>query len=214
MPSAASRPLSNGTGERLGAVFGAALRQCRVQAGLTQEQLAHRSGISIRAISDLERNRTARPLMRSARMRAEALGLTGAAMEQFTRAAIGGDTDVPPPQGPPGYPADRLGLADSPPWAGVPRQLPAAIRDLSSRECELAALGRMLDEAVTGPAAMPVVVITGIAGAGKTALAVCWAREVAGRFADGQLYGDLGGFSAAGRDVPQHHRRAQNADPA
>ncbi|WP_432894298.1 helix-turn-helix domain-containing protein [Kribbella sp. CA-245084] len=41
--------------------FGALLRRHRRSARLTQEELAERSGLSVRAISDLERGRTARP---------------------------------------------------------------------------------------------------------------------------------------------------------
>lgn len=40
--------------------FGAVLRRYRSVAGLTQEELARRSGLSLRAISDMERGRTAR----------------------------------------------------------------------------------------------------------------------------------------------------------
>jgi DNA-binding SARP family transcriptional activator/Tfp pilus assembly protein PilF len=41
----------------------------------------------------------------------------------------------------------------------------------------------------------------GAAGVGKTALAVHFAHQVAGRFPDGQLYADLRGFSPAGEPV-------------
>jgi transcriptional regulator with XRE-family HTH domain len=44
---------ADGLGERL--------RRQRVEAGLTQEELARKSGLSVRAISDVERGRTRRP---------------------------------------------------------------------------------------------------------------------------------------------------------
>src|SRR5271155_5546206 len=51
------------------------LRQQRVASGLTQEDLAERSGVSVRAIADLERGRTRRPYPSSVRALARALGL-------------------------------------------------------------------------------------------------------------------------------------------
>jgi tetratricopeptide (TPR) repeat protein len=43
--------------------------------------------------------------------------------------------------------------------------------------------------------------VAGMAGVGKTALAVHWARKVAGRFPDGQLYVNLRGYDAEGAAV-------------
>ena len=45
--------------------LGRALRDHRDQAGLTLEALAERSGVSVRAISDMERGRALRPRRRS-----------------------------------------------------------------------------------------------------------------------------------------------------
>jgi tetratricopeptide (TPR) repeat protein/transcriptional regulator with XRE-family HTH domain len=53
--------------------FGAQLRDDRIAAGLTQEQLAERSALSVRAIGDLERGRTGQPRMSTLRQLAEAL---------------------------------------------------------------------------------------------------------------------------------------------
>src|ERR1700722_13585061 len=55
------------------------LRQQRVAAGLTQEDLAERSGVSVRAIADLERGRTRKPYPSSVRALAGARGLPDAA---------------------------------------------------------------------------------------------------------------------------------------
>src|ERR1700761_9741233 len=59
------------------------IRQQRVGAGLTQEDLAERSGISVRAIADLERGRTRRPYPSSVRAVVRALGLPPAAGEDL-----------------------------------------------------------------------------------------------------------------------------------
>jgi tetratricopeptide (TPR) repeat protein/transcriptional regulator with XRE-family HTH domain len=83
--------------------------------------------------------------------------------------------------------------------AQVPRQLPAAVADFTGRAAELAALTRILDEACgDGPGTVVISAIGGTAGVGKTALALRWAHQVAGRFGDGQLYVNLRGFDPSG----------------
>lgn len=63
--------------------FGELLRWHRGAAGLTQEELAGRSGVSVRAIADMERGRTGRPYRRSVSLLADALLLTGQAREEL-----------------------------------------------------------------------------------------------------------------------------------
>jgi DNA-binding SARP family transcriptional activator/tetratricopeptide (TPR) repeat protein len=85
----------------------------------------------------------------------------------------------------------------------APRELPAAVPVFVGRHGELRFLDATL--AATSPRTPApgdrVVVISGPAGVGKTALAVQWAHRVAESFRDGQLYTDLRGFSAAGEPV-------------
>ena len=89
----------------------------------------------------------------------------------------------------------------------VPRQLPAGAGFFAGREAELkdldALLGQADGESGTDGRAGPVVIsaVAGMAGVGKTALAVHWARREAGRFPDGQLYVDLRGFDPQGAAV-------------
>ena len=56
--------------------FGELLRHYRIAAGLTQEELAERAGVSIRGISDLERGARRTPHLTTASMLADALALS------------------------------------------------------------------------------------------------------------------------------------------
>ncbi len=58
------------------APFGARLRRLREAAGLTQEELAERAGLTAKGISDLERGRRRRPYPHTVRSLADALGLS------------------------------------------------------------------------------------------------------------------------------------------
>ncbi|MEV4733982.1 BTAD domain-containing putative transcriptional regulator [Saccharopolyspora sp. NPDC049426] len=73
----------------------------------------------------------------------------------------------------------------------VPAQLPHSATDFVGRELPLSELDAMLD---ARSRAIPIAVIVGTAGAGKTSLALRWAHRVKTRFPDGQLYTDLRGF--------------------
>ncbi|HUN35645.1 MAG TPA: BTAD domain-containing putative transcriptional regulator [Trebonia sp.] len=89
------------------------------------------------------------------------------------------DAESPPP-----VPA---GSAVAPPPAQLPRHLPS----FAGRRAEVESLLAAQRE----PAG--VTVITGMAGVGKTTLAVHAAHRMADRFPDGQLYVDLRGFDAS-----------------
>jgi transcriptional regulator with XRE-family HTH domain len=67
--------------------FGARLRSCRQSAGLSQQELAERSGMSVRAISDLERGRTRFPYQDSLARLADALALGEPARTEFITSA-------------------------------------------------------------------------------------------------------------------------------
>lgn len=92
---------------------------------------------------------------------------------------------------------DRI-LSGEPPTSGPaaptrirPSQLPPAISAFAGRAAEVASLDGMVS---TTTDHLPIAVLSGIAGVGKTTVAVQWAHRVADHFADGQLYADLRGY--------------------
>jgi tetratricopeptide (TPR) repeat protein/DNA-binding XRE family transcriptional regulator len=173
------------------AAFAVRLCVCRQSAGLSQQELADRSGLSIRAVSNLERGRTRWPHPESVRRLADALELCGEARGEFLGAAsrrLAGDVTASAVAGPQGGPV----IADG--GQVAPRQLPGPVRQFAGRDRELAALASLLNQVGTTPAAAVILAIGGTAGVGKTALAVHWANKVAERFPDGQLYVNLRGY--------------------
>jgi DNA-binding SARP family transcriptional activator len=95
--------------------------------------------------------------------------------------------------------AEPAAPAAGTPVPPVPRGLPAAPAHFTGRSAELRALTRLLDRSgEETPGTVVISAIGGTAGVGKTALAVRWAHQVAGRFPDGQLYVNLRGFDPSG----------------
>ncbi|MFI6033585.1 AfsR/SARP family transcriptional regulator [Streptomyces sp. NPDC051315] len=103
---------------------------------------------------------------------------------------------------PRGLPADEP-RAPAPPAAAftTPAQLPHDNPVFTGRRAELDEILALSDG--DGPSADTVVIsaIGGMAGVGKTTLAVHWAHRVAHRFPDGQLYVNLRGFDPSGAAV-------------
>ena len=167
--------------------FGGLLRERRIAAGFTQAQLAEQTGLGIRTIRDLERDRVRRPHRESIALLATALGLASAARDEL--AGAGRQLPVRPEPG-----AVAAGVL-------VPRQLPPAVIHFVGRKDVLKILTEVADDAARQCGAVLISAIGGLAGVGKTALAVHWAHQVAERFPDGQLYVNLRGFGPAGSPV-------------
>ena len=93
---------------------------------------------------------------------------------------------------------DQRASATGPP---VPAQLPP-VPAFAGRRAELARLDALLlpsPHARAGaPANVAITVLSGTAGAGKTALALHWSHRASAEFPDGQLFVNLQGFGPAG----------------
>ncbi|MFJ5261814.1 AfsR/SARP family transcriptional regulator [Streptomyces sp. NPDC088387] len=102
----------------------------------------------------------------------------------------------PQPEPTPGDPAEPRPPAA--PRAARPAQLPADLATFVGRRTELNLVRALLPKDASPPATVVISALGGMAGIGKTALAVHWAHEVADRFPDGQLYINLRGFDPTG----------------
>jgi transcriptional regulator with XRE-family HTH domain len=185
----AGEKLAGGTGS---VRFGELLRQLRTGADLTQEELAAAAGLSPRSVSDLERgvNLTAR--RDTARLLADALGLAGERRAEFEAAARGRAAAGQAPA--------------SPAAAGGPGTGPAAIRSLprdiasfTGREPQLHELMGWAADAARSGGVVGIHAIGGMAGVGKTTLAIHAAHLLAEHFPAGQIFLPLHGHTPGQR---------------
>jgi transcriptional regulator with XRE-family HTH domain/tetratricopeptide (TPR) repeat protein len=141
--------------------FGMLLRRHRLAAGLTQEGLAERSGVSARAVSDLERGGGRVPRLETVGLLAGALGLTPEQRGVLLAAARPG-----------------AGSPDAASWIGaMPHPVVLESPQLFGREREQQRLRASLAAAIAGQGRL--VLIGGQAGIGKTALAEALAGDAA-----------------------------------
>jgi predicted ATPase/DNA-binding XRE family transcriptional regulator len=162
--------------------FGTLLREHRTAAGLTQEQLADQAGLSVRAITDLERGVRRSPYPDTVQRLATALQLAEPDRTKFLAARR------PPSASDPTQRRPGLRLVEGGPRSGGPRedqtlrgrhavgqphrQPPLALTSFIGRERELAELLRFL-------AKCRLLTLTGPGGVGKTRLALEVGRALA-----------------------------------
>jgi transcriptional regulator with XRE-family HTH domain len=156
--------------------FGALLREYRLAAGLTQDALAERAGLSVRGIADLERGARKFPHPATLDRLSDALGLSAVERATFELASRRrtARTDV-------GAVASQVavGKPDQVRLAGDARHnLPPRLTSFVGRDRELAAVRRLLDEG-------RLVTLTGAGGMGKTRLAIEVARSLLDVYPDG-----------------------------
>ncbi|MCX4238910.1 AfsR/SARP family transcriptional regulator [Streptomyces ortus] len=156
--------------------------------------------VLMRALHDTGRGAEALDCYAAVRERlAEELGADpGPALRQLHQAILRGQGSEAVPRS--RLPAQRPSTAARTPE--LPAQLPMDVRGFTGRDEELARLGTILTSTAGKSAAVVVSAVSGMAGVGKTALAVHWARRVRSAFPDGQLYVNLRGFDPQGTVVP------------
>ncbi|HXM54361.1 MAG TPA: helix-turn-helix domain-containing protein [Candidatus Dormibacteraeota bacterium] len=175
--------MTSGDGQSDGLVswsFGLLLRHHRGSRGLTQEELAERSGLSPYAISMLERGVRRAPRAWTVEFLADALKLDARERRALSEAARA------PSEVAPSGPAPAAAT-----WT-----LPRDVASFTGRQEELE---RLLVDTAAAPGGISA--IDGMAGVGKTAFTIHAAHRLAPRFPHGQFYLDLHAHTAGQRPV-------------
>ncbi|WP_328328478.1 tetratricopeptide repeat protein [Kribbella sp. NBC_00382] len=157
--------------------FATLLYRYRRAAGLTQEKLAQKAGVSLAAIGALERGVRRYPRRETVDALAYAMDLTSDERAAFTAAATRRQKRIQP----------ETTAATAP---LVPRQLPLPDASFTGRAADL----DVLHTALTSGTRVAILAITGMGGVGKTTLAVKAAHSAIEEYPDGQAYLDLHGY--------------------
>ena len=162
------------------AAFGPRLRRLREAAGLTQEELASRAGLTAKAVSALERGERKRPYPHTVRSLAEALELSQQERTVLTEAVPSRDGEPP-----------------SPGVALAPSSLPASLTPLLGRAREVEEIDSLLRQA-----SVRLVTLTGPGGIGKTRLAMEVVQKAGSYFPDGIAFVALAPLGDAALVMP------------
>ncbi|MDF5755246.1 helix-turn-helix domain-containing protein [Spongiactinospora sp. TRM90649] len=159
-------------GPRISSELGQYLRRLRLHAGLTQEELSERSGVSVRTIGNIECDRIAQPRTTSIRALAEALGLSSGRLIQG--GAVVTRTASPP-------------IPD--PWRVTPPfHIPYDALDFTGRQAAIADVRSIYrDRASANRGDASPLVVTGAAGSGKTSFATHVAHRMRSDHPDGSV---------------------------
>jgi non-specific serine/threonine protein kinase len=143
--------------------FGGLLRRHRLAAGLTQEALAERAGLSVHGIQKLETGST-HPYR-------DTVGRVVSALQLSPEEALAVQAVAHPiPR--------RRARVDAPSAEDVAGNLPAQLTTFIRREVET-------DDIITALSSARLVTLTGVGGCGKTRLALEVARQVCSQYPDG-----------------------------
>jgi predicted ATPase/DNA-binding XRE family transcriptional regulator len=174
---------------------GDVLRRLRLAAGLTQEQLADKAGLSTRGVSDIERGVKQRPHRDTLVRIADALQLG-----PLQRALL---TNVATPRGSPSDPLAATSFArpdPAPPVfssdldteSPIRHNLPNPLSSFVGRAATIAETTRLLRTT-------RLLTLTGSGGCGKSRLAIEAARQVIAQYADGVWLVELAALGAPDR---------------
>jgi non-specific serine/threonine protein kinase len=169
--------------------FGELVREHRRSAGLTQEELAERAGVSPRSISEMERGGAHVPRRDTVALLARALNLVGSERSEF-EALVQRPHRPRPVSIPTRQPEHRHDERENTIKA-IAHNLPRALTSFVGREVELGELRQALPNAA-------LLTIVGVGGVGKTRLAQELLRAHAPSYADGGWLVELAGLSDGG----------------